>query len=82
MFYSSRKCCRTDDNNRATTILRNVIRLSDDLGLSSLTEGVETESQYKMLSEMGCHLFQGYFFAKPMPVKEFEEICSKQGETT
>ena len=69
-----------DNNNRATTILRNVIRLSDDLGLSSLTEGVETESQYKMLSEMGCNLFQGYFFAKPMPVKEFEELCTKNKE--
>ena len=70
-----------DNNNRATTILRNVIRLSEDLGLSSLTEGVETESQYKMLSEMGCNLFQGYFFAKPIPIKEFEELCSKQGES-
>ena len=67
---------RTDDNNRATTILKNVIRLSDDLGLSSLTEGVETEDQYKMLSEMGCNLFQGYYFAKPMPVKEYEALCS------
>ena len=72
---------KSKDDKKATTILRNVIRLSDDLGLSSLTEGVETESQYKMLSEMGCHLFQGYYFAKPMPVKEFEDLCSKQGET-
>jgi EAL domain-containing protein (putative c-di-GMP-specific phosphodiesterase class I) len=45
------------------------------LGLSSLTEGVETEDQYNMLSQMGCNLFQGYFFAKPMTVDEFENIC-------
>ena len=71
---------KSEDDKRATTILRNVIRLSDDLGLTSLTEGVETESQYKMLLEMGCHLFQGYFFAKPMPVKDFEELCAKQAK--
>ena len=71
---------KSENDKKATTILRNVIRLSDDLGLTSLTEGVETESQYKMLSEMGCHLFQGYFFAKPMPVKEFEELCTKQAK--
>ena len=68
----------SNDNSRATTILKNVIRLSDELGLSSLTEGVETESQYRMLSDMGCHLFQGYYFAKPMPIKDFEELCVKQ----
>jgi EAL domain-containing protein (putative c-di-GMP-specific phosphodiesterase class I) len=52
-----------------------VLKLSGDLGLSSLTEGVETEAQYNMLNKMGCDLFQGYFFAKPMTVNEFEKIC-------
>ena len=50
---------KAEDNHRAETILRNVLRLSSDLGLFSLTEGVETEDQYKMLNEMGCNLFQG-----------------------
>ena len=66
---------KAEDNQRAETILRNVLRLSSDLGLFSLTEGVETEDQYNMLSQMGCNLFQGYFFAKPMTVDEFEKIC-------
>jgi diguanylate cyclase (GGDEF)-like protein len=68
---------KAQDENKSNTILRNVLRLSNDLGLLSLTEGVETESQYKMLLDMGCHLFQGYYFAKPMPLKDFEAICSK-----
>ena len=69
---------KAEDNHRAETILRNVLRLSNDLGLFSLTEGVETEDQYKMLNEMGCNLFQGYYFAKPMSVADFEKLCDKK----
>ena len=69
---------KAEDNHRAETILRNVLRLSSDLGLFSLTEGVETEDQYKMLNEMGCNLFQGYYFAKPMSVADFEKLCEKK----
>ena len=69
---------KAEDNLRAETILRNVLRLSSDLGLFSLTEGVETEDQYKMLNEMGCNLFQGYYFAKPMSVADFEKLCDKK----
>ena len=66
---------KSKDDGKAQTILQNIINLSDDLGIDSLTEGVETESQYKMLNEMGCKLFQGYYFAKPMSLEEFEDKC-------
>lgn len=68
---------KTSENDlKAETILRSVLHMSKDLGLCSLTEGVETEDQYQMLNKMGCNLFQGYYFAKPMPLKEFEALCS------
>ena len=60
------------DDMKARTILQNIINLSEDLGMFSLTEGVETKSQLEMLSEMGCKLFQGYYFAKPLPLSEFD----------
>jgi EAL domain-containing protein (putative c-di-GMP-specific phosphodiesterase class I) len=65
---------RTEDILRAQTIVRNIINLSDDLGISALTEGVETENQYHVLSEMGCRMFQGFYFSKPIPVSDFEEL--------
>ena len=68
---------KAQDNAKAETILRNVLRLSSDLGLFSLTEGVETEDQYKMLNDMGCNLFQGYYFAKPMSVTDYEKLCNE-----
>ena len=72
---------KAEDNRKAETILRNVLRLSSDLGLFSLTEGVETEDQYIMLNKMGCNLFQGYYFAKPMSVNDYEKLCDAQNES-
>nr|WP_163438144.1 EAL domain-containing protein [Fibrobacter succinogenes] len=66
---------KAEDNQKAETILRNILRLSSDLGLFSLTEGVETKDQYNMLNQMGCNLFQGYYFAKPMSVSDYEKLC-------
>ena len=64
---------QSDNVDKAKIIVHNIVKLSYELGLISLTEGVETEDQFNTLSEMGCSLFQGYYFAKPMPVNEFEE---------
>lgn len=64
------------DDVKARTILQNIINLSEDLGMFSLTEGVETKKQLEMLSEMGCKLFQGYYFAKPLPLNEFDSFLA------
>ena len=64
---------QTQKDDRGQTILRNMMNLTNDLGLSSLTEGVETEAQFNMLQAMGCKLFQGYYFSKPVPVDQFEK---------
>ena len=71
---------KSDDKQRADTIVKSVIDLSKELGLTSLTEGVETLNQYDGLSKMGCILFQGYYFSKPLPVNEFEELFEKGKE--
>ena len=38
-----------------------------------ITEGVETQEQVRFLTDFGCDIFQGYYFAKPMPVEDFEK---------
>ena len=67
-----------NDTEKAKTVVKNVINLSSDLNLVSLTEGVETQHQYEQLVKMGCSLFQGYYFAKPMPVEEFEKFVESK----
>ena len=66
---------KSDNDNKAKKILNHIVKLSDDLGVTSLTEGVETHDQYEMLVDMGCKLFQGFYFAKPMPEEEFDLFC-------
>ena len=51
--------------------------LSEDLGISSLTEGVETEGQLSLLKDAGCDLVQGYYFSRPLPPQEFEKLIEK-----
>ena len=59
-------------NQKSRQILKNVIKLAKDLGMQTLTEGVETQEQYEFLRENGCEKLQGYLFSKPIPRAEFE----------
>ena len=56
------------------SILRFIVRLAHWMNLRVVAEGVETREQVERLREMGCDYVQGYFFAKPMPTAEFEEM--------
>ncbi|QPN60613.1 EAL domain-containing protein [Synechococcus sp. CBW1002] len=52
-------------------ILRATISMARELGLRTLAEGVETEQQWNLLQELGCDLFQGYLFDRPLPPEQF-----------
>ena len=69
---------KSENEKKADTIVKNIINLSRELGMTSLTEGVETHIQYTGLSEMGCRLFQGYYFSKPISVEQFEELLDEK----
>ncbi|MGN0394724.1 MAG: EAL domain-containing protein, partial [Coprococcus sp.] len=60
------------DEKRSAKILQMIIALSKQLGMPVITEGVETIEQVNFLKEIGCDMFQGYYFAKPMSVEQFE----------
>ena len=60
------------NRERSRIILQSVISLADSLGMEVITEGVETEQQYRTLADMGCRNFQGYYFSRPIPVDVFE----------
>ena len=61
-----------EKQTRTSVILRNMINMTSELGMVPLTEGVETRDQYRILSQMGCRLFQGYLFSRPIPADDFE----------
>lgn len=64
---------KTENVDRSWNIIDTVIGLGKKLDMKIITEGVETEEQVNRLKSMGCGMFQGYFFSKPVPIEEFEE---------
>ena len=56
---------------QGSAILKAIIDMGKSLQLEVIAEGVETEDQKRFLSASGCSLFQGYLFARPMPIDQF-----------
>jgi diguanylate cyclase (GGDEF)-like protein/PAS domain S-box-containing protein len=54
----------------AIAFVRAVVTLAHEIGLSVTAEGIETESQRRIVSELGCEYGQGYFFGRPVSVTE------------
>ena len=63
----------SERNIKAGLIIKNIINMAEDLGIDTLTEGVETAKQFENLFSMGCKLYQGYYFSKPVPLDAFEK---------
>ena len=54
-------------------IAETIVAMANTLGLEVLAEGVETQGQCQALADMGCLLFQGYLFSRPLPVSRLSE---------
>ena len=52
-------------------VLSNIIRMTKELEMTSLCEGVETDQQSEFLKEIGCDIQQGYYFARPLCEEDF-----------
>ena len=59
-------------------IARAVVLLGSSLGKVVVAEGVENQLQFNFLSQQGCHEFQGYLIARPLPAKAFSELLQQQ----
>lgn len=60
------------DDQRDRAIVRTVVALGSNLGLTATAEGIETDEQLRVLRRLGCALVQGYLFARPMPAPQLE----------
>ncbi len=63
---------------RGRPLVEAVVTLAKILGLCPVAEGVEQVSELEALREMECTVAQGYYFARPMPVDEFEQFMRDQ----
>lgn len=58
--------------------LKHSIHMVKDMNMELVAEGVETLEQTNMLKDMGCDYFQGYYYSKPLPGKEFIKLLASQ----
>jgi EAL domain-containing protein (putative c-di-GMP-specific phosphodiesterase class I) len=65
-----------DTDKDSYAIVKTVVDLSNNLGLAVVAEGVETREQFHLLSEMGCHYAQGYYFSRPVPAEDAEALLA------
>ncbi len=76
----ARMLTNTGNAQRGGNILESVVRMCKWLGLPVIAEGVETWEQADFLKSIGCNYMQGYLYAHPMPVSEFEERMAHDGK--
>jgi EAL domain-containing protein (putative c-di-GMP-specific phosphodiesterase class I) len=58
-------------------IVRTIVTLAHNLGMSVIAEGVETRAQLDLLAEMGCEFGQGYYFSRPVTSGVAESMISR-----
>ena len=67
-------------NGKGEKVLTSVIRMAKWLHLPSIVEGVETMEQVDFLKCIGCEYAQGYYYAKPMPIADYEAFIAHEEE--
>lgn len=67
-----------DRSYKVKEIIKMLINLSKTMESVTVAEGVETKEQCDFLKENGCDVIQGYYFSKPLPLEEFEELIKKE----
>lgn len=61
-----------NDREQDIVVIRHIVALAKELDFVCLAEGAETKSQVDKLRALGCEVIQGYYYSRPLPVKEYE----------
>lgn len=69
---------RNDLTDKNKKVITSVVSLAKSLNLETVSEGVETQVQVDFLKALGCDMIQGFFYYKPMPGVDFEQLISAQ----
>jgi diguanylate cyclase (GGDEF)-like protein len=65
-------------NAEDTAIVGAIVNLAHAIGLQAVAEGVETPEQLAYLNELGCDIFQGYYFARPQPAADIVRLIAHE----
>ena len=68
---------RIDKDPSGLSTVRAIINLAHQLGMKTVAEGVETEAQFSLLTDMQCEYFQGYLLSKPLTIDGVHQMFSE-----
>lgn len=68
-------------NKDGEILLYHVIQMGQQMGLHITAEGVEKQTQLQFLQDLKCDDIQGFYFSKPLPVDEYENMLNQLGTT-
>lgn len=63
------------DAERLSAVVESIISMAKALSMETVAEGIEIPEQVDMLEHFGCDYVQGYVFARPMPISDFEQLA-------
>ncbi|MBD1550387.1 putative bifunctional diguanylate cyclase/phosphodiesterase [Pseudomonas typographi] len=69
--------CTSDPND--AEIIRAIVAMARSLDLTVIAEGVELSEQLEFLERLGCHLYQGYLYSRPVPWPAFRALLTGEG---
>ena len=64
----------SDHSAKGGNILAAIMQMAHSLKMQTIAEGVETKEQVEFLKKIGCQCVQGFYFAKPMAVQDYEKL--------
>ncbi len=67
-------------NEKAFTIVSNVMKMAHELGIKVVVEGVETKDDFKMCERLQADYIQGYYFSKPLAMPDFIEFIKNNNK--
>ena len=68
----------TSETEKSKIIISSIINMARELKVPVIAEGVETKEQAEMLMGFGCNQMQGYYFSRPVPEAEYENMLCRQ----
>ncbi len=67
-----------NEEEKGIGILESVVNMARQMRMPIVVEGVETQKQENFLLKMGCRYMQGYYYYRPMPIEDFEELIADE----
>lgn len=69
-----------ENNEKDKLLIKNIISITKDFGLTCIAEGVEQKGQKEILKKLGCDIIQGYYYSKAIPKEKVFDYIQKMNK--